>query len=190
MIDPTDPKDIIRYDRTIEELEEFVLFTISVAGKSAITTARILDKFLQPAREYNLSPFDYIRLLSFDELTTNLKNTGFGCYNNRTKSFKSLVDTNLDLRNCDINDLEQIYGIGPKTARFFVLFSRPGANVAVLDTHVLTFLREKGYDVPKATPCGKKYLEIEQMFLTEAQKQDRPIVEYDLMIWNEKRDKK
>jgi thermostable 8-oxoguanine DNA glycosylase len=187
MIDPTDPKDIIYYNRTKEQLEEFILFCISVAGKNAITTSRGLDKFLQPAREYNLSPFDHLRLLSFDELTANLKNSGFGCYNNRAKSFTSLINAHLDLKNCSVVDLEQIHGIGPKTSRFFVLFSRPDAKVAVLDTHLLSWLREKGYDVPKATPCGKKYLEIEQIFLNEAEKQDRPIVEFDLSIWNEKR---
>ena len=158
-----------------------------MAGKNAITTSRGLDKFLQPAREYNLSPFDHLRLLSFDELTANLKNSGFGCYNNRAKSFTSLINAHLDLKNCSVVDLEQIHGIGPKTSRFFVLFSRPDAKVAVLDTHLLSWLREKGYDVPKATPCGKKYLEIEQIFLNEAEKQDRPIVEFDLSIWNEKR---
>jgi thermostable 8-oxoguanine DNA glycosylase len=177
---------MIRYDRTQAELEEFILFTIAVAGKSAITTVQALDKFLQPAQKYNLSPFDYIRFLSFDELTLNIKKSGFGCYHNRTRYFKSIVDAHLNLETCSVEDLEQISGIGPKTARFFILFSRPNVQYAVLDVHLLSWLRDKGYDVPKATPCGKKYLEIEQIFLNEAKKQDLPIVEFDLNIWNQK----
>lgn len=186
MFDPRDPHDIISYDRTPAELEEFILFTIAVAGNSAMTTAQALDRFLQPAREYNFSPFDYIRLLSLDELSINLKQSGFGCYNNRARYFKSMVDANLNLMTCSVEDLEKISGIGPKTARFFILFSRPNVQYGVLDVHLLSWLRDKGYDVPKETPCGKKYLEIEHIFLNEAQKQDLPIVQFDLSIWNKK----
>jgi endonuclease III len=82
-----------------------------------------------------------------------------------------------------IEELESVYGVGSKTARFFVLHSRPDANVACLDTHILKWLNEKGYNVPKSTPSKKKYSEIEKLFLQEAIIHQMTPADLHLTIW-------
>lgn len=47
-----DPKNITNFDRTDNELEEFALFAIAVAGKSAKTIAPALDRTLKYIKEY------------------------------------------------------------------------------------------------------------------------------------------
>lgn len=191
MIDPTRESSIIRYDRNKEELEEFLLFCIAVAGKNAVTTAKCLDKFLIPARDQNLSPFAFIRTYAhndgFYQLAEDLKDCGFGCYTRRAEYFISAATSWLDLKTCNVDDLERIKGVGPKTARFFLLFSREDIQVAVLDVHILKYLQDLGYNVPSQTPVGKTYLQVEQIFLYEAAKQGLPLVNFDLGIWNEQR---
>ena len=41
-----DPRKVTKFDRTLEELEEFMLFAIVVAGKNAFQQARKLEQFL------------------------------------------------------------------------------------------------------------------------------------------------
>ena len=46
-----DPSDVTKYDRTEEELEEWLLFCIVAAGKTAKTQARLLENFLTSLRD-------------------------------------------------------------------------------------------------------------------------------------------
>ena len=80
-------------------------------------------------------------------------------------------------------ELEEIHGIGPKTSRFFIMWTRPGANYAALDTHILKWLALRGHKVPKSTPSGKKYKEIEKIFLREAAELGMSPQELDTIIW-------
>jgi len=176
------------------ELEECILFCAAVAGKNALTTAKILDVFLQGLMDdcatfldFYGSPFELIKCENKEDLALRLKSVGMGCYNQRAKTFLSLANSGYNLKTCSVKDLEKISGIGPKTSRFFVLHTRPNVQVAVLDTHILSFLSEKGYDVPKTTPVGKRYLEIEKIWLNLARKSGKTLAEYDLEIWNSRR---
>ncbi|NBP02621.1 MAG: hypothetical protein EBU90_21370 [Proteobacteria bacterium] len=94
-----------------------------------------------------------------------------------------LASRGLDLKTCSVSDLESVRGIGPKTARCFLMHSRRGARYAGLDTHALKYMREKGIDVPKSTPTGKKYLELEAKFLELADRSGKSVAEFDLEIW-------
>lgn len=94
-------------------------------------------------------------------------------------------DDNADL--LDLEDLEAIPGIGPKTARCFLIHSRPDQQYAGLDTHVLKFLRDKGHEVPASTPTGKKYKELEKVFLQYAAESGMTVADFDLAIWNQYR---
>jgi thermostable 8-oxoguanine DNA glycosylase len=80
--------------------------------------------------------------------------------------------------------LEQIYGIGPKTSRFFILWTRPNASFAALDRHILRWLREKGYQVSKTPPTGKRYCELENIFLEEARQLNKSARQLDSEIWS------
>jgi thermostable 8-oxoguanine DNA glycosylase len=80
--------------------------------------------------------------------------------------------------------LEAITGVGPKTARFFILHTRPNQTMAVLDTHILKYLRDKGHTTQKVTPpAGKKYDELEQIVIAEAKASGMSQPDFDLHIW-------
>jgi thermostable 8-oxoguanine DNA glycosylase len=183
MIDPT---DITKFDRTDDELEEFFLFSVAVAGKTAKVITKKIDQFLSLERE-NVSPFEKIRrMLSSYSLLMNLKRVKLGKYAILTECYKKIALSQIDLRTCSLEDLEQFKGVGPKTSRFFVLHSRPDQKIACLDTHILSYLKDLGYDIPKSNPTGNRYLKIEQMFLEHAKSLNRDPAELDLAIWNER----
>jgi len=185
----------INFFRTDYELEEFMLFSIMVAGKKASTTVRILDDILKEMHnnidsKYELRPFQLIfnwiednPNINFDEY---LRDKGVGCYTHKAKSILCLIDTAIDLRICSLEDLEQIYGIGRKTSRFFLMCNRPGVRAAILDRHILRYLLNKGYDVPQNTPSSKyEYERVERIFLKEAEKNNIDPMQFDYSIWKE-----
>lgn len=176
------PNDIINYKRTQDELEEFWLFCILVAGKTAKTQAKVLDRLLGGD---NKKPFNKIkRMIKNNELVDRLKTAGAGQYTRLSRSLNETVDAkDIDWTKVSVERLEEIHGVGPKTSRFFVMFSRKTNKYAVLDTHMLKYLGTKGYDVPKLTPSGNKYLELEQAFIAEAKKSGKSVAEFDLAIW-------
>lgn len=182
-----DPVNITKFENTKEELEEVLLFWVLAAGKNAITASRCLDNFLKYI--YKLKgpenhPFNCIKKIGSD-LPQIMRNYGIGCYNNKSKTFCQLANSNLDLKSCSVEDLEKIYGIGMKTSRCFIIHSRRDAQCAGLDVHLLHFLRDKGYNVPSQTPTKKSYLEIEKIFLKIVRESGLSVAEYDLMVWRE-----
>jgi thermostable 8-oxoguanine DNA glycosylase len=110
-----------------------------------------------------------------------------GQYTRISKAFFDLANSELNLETCSVEELEQISGIGPKTARFFKLHTDLLAKCAALDTHVLKFLRGGGVEnVPDITPSSKKeYLRLELEFLKLFHKQNlyESLADYDLAIW-------
>lgn len=180
-----DPINITKFENTKEQLEEVLLFWVSAAGKNAITASKCLENFMKTIHknEKKYFPFDNIKKYSQKELSNLLQIHGIGCYNNKSRTFFELANSNLDLFNCTAEDLEKIYGLGMKTSRCFIIHSRKNANCAGLDVHVLNFLRDKGYNVPKQTPTRKNYLEIEKIFLKIVEDSKMSVAEYDLMIW-------
>jgi hypothetical protein len=186
MIDPT---KITNYNLTISELEETLLFWVFAAGHNAISTARGVDKFLKrmyKAPDASYSPFASIvsanQRWGWRVVVDALATSGLGCWQIKSKTIHQLIYSDLDLRTCTVDELDAIYGIGPKTARCFVLHSRENVRVAGLDTHVLACLNDLGLTVPKSP--GKKYNKIEGKFLEFADAAKRSVADLDLMIWN------
>jgi len=176
-----DPSKITNYNLTEPELEEVLIFWICVAGKTAATIAKGVEKLLTDLK--GGTPFAKIKQYGCDRLVDKLKECGIGCYTLKARSLWTLVNSDLDLRTCSLEDLESIPGIGRKTSRCFVMHSRRGAKCAGLDTHILKFLRSKGHEVPTSTPGSKKkYLEIEQTFLKYAQASGETAADFDLNI--------
>lgn len=195
MIDPT---DVTNYERTNEELQEFLLFCISVAGKTASQIKVALERFLEKGRAYlslwdvrkdtkaGWSPFFIIQRIDMGgRLDECLIQSKLGQHEKLRRAFREIYAASIDLKTCSVQELEMIHGIGPKTSRFFVLHSRKNAKVACLDTHVLKWLAEQGCKVPKGRPVGKEYLRLEQEFLRLAKEMKREPAELDLAIWNE-----
>ena len=192
-----DPAKITNFNRTSEELEEFLLFAIVVAGKSAYQQAEKLDKFLSKWSKYRYTPFGAIRTMDMDgSLDFFLKEVKMGQYQRISSAFRGVARYfrhNPDserfhpLQEVKVKHLECFKGIGMKTSRFFVMHSRRSNayDYACLDTHILRWLGSKGHEVPKTTPSGAKYLELEKLFLDYANKMNMLPAVLDLQIWNE-----
>lgn len=181
------PNNITNMNRTKDELEEFLLFSILVAGKKASTTAKKLDLFLNKRKSHGKedhSPLEFVEyLVQSCGLMHVLNYCKLGQYNRIHKAFKGVLKFKNRLENVTPEELVSVDGIGPKTARFFVLHSRPEQSYAVLDTHILKWLRAHGVKAPRSTPTRKKYMELEKKFLTYASQYGIDPASLDLQIW-------
>ena len=212
MIDPT---DVTHFNRTDAELEEFLLFCVVVAGKTAATQAKLLHKLLYEfvsvlneeeklyvaylpgdADELNSfysgrftedTPFNRIRfLIQRNILQDFIKGSKLGQYRKIERAFRELVESDLDLRSCSIDQLEKIHGIGFKTSRFFMVHSRKEQPHAILDTHILKYMREEMnvQNAPKSTPGNyKEYARLESLFVAHCRALGRSVAGLDLEIW-------
>ena len=217
MIDPANPPQIP--EATQAELEEFLMFGIAAAGHNSKQTAVALDRCIEllPGQKHLGLPSPLARLAGWlaqecyrlpcdatgwdggwsrktqvEMLGKLARQAGLGCYNQRVTSYLDFLDkinTGLNLRTCSIAELEQIYGVGKKTSRFFVMYTRPDQNeYAILDVHILAWLREQGYDAPTQTPRGPKSYEwLESMFVQEASSRGVTPLELDRAIWTARR---
>lgn len=197
-----DPRTITKFDRTTEELEEFLLFAIVVAGKNAFQQAIKLEQFL--THKGSVTPFQYIRWLDShpdlggEGINRVLRQVKMGQYERITATFRGVAHflafdedhSHSPLHNVSVDLLTSIKGIGMKTARFFVMHTRPNVEYACLDTHILHWLSNLGYaDVPKTTPRGNKYIQLESIFLQHARHLGKSPADLDLQIWNEAHNK-
>ena len=178
-----DPKNITNFNRTIAELQSFWLFSLFVAGKNSDYASQCLSRLLSKAKNQEQNPFDYLRELGETGIHNALVAAKIGQYGRLTKAITQSLS--LDLRTATLQDLMSVHGCGPKTARFFLLHSRPQCECAVLDTHILAWMRSKGVDAPPSTPSGEKYLFLERVFLNLAQSEFpyMSIAQIDLLIW-------
>lgn len=176
-----DPKNITNFNRSDAELQAFWLFGMFVAGKNSDHASKCLARLLNK----DILPFEYLRDLGEIGIHNALVASRIGQYNRLSKAV--LDSLNLDLRNCSLEDLLQVRGVGPKTARFFLLHTRQDCECAVLDTHILAWMRDNGVeDAPESTPQNQKvYQQLEKQFLFLA-KHNFPqmsVAQIDLMIW-------
>lgn len=194
MIATIDPKDITNYSRTDNELQTFWLFCILVAGKNSDTTSRLLSKLLNSMVEKTYvdssysTPFEAIRHLGEDKLTEVLQENKSGQYSRISKAIWESLS--LDLRTCCREDLMNIHGVGPKTARFFLLHTREFCDEIVLDTHILRWMREKCHliGIPHNTPQDRQtYEKLAELCKTLMLKHypGFTLAQIDLMIWIE-----
>jgi thermostable 8-oxoguanine DNA glycosylase len=182
-----DPSDVIKYDRTDAELELFWLFCAVVAGKTATTQARLLNNFIESLdRDTAFNHDSPMQRIYYAQrkgvLFDKIKESRLGQYNRLSRFFMDSVA--LRLRTCTLEELEAVRGCGPKTARMFLMMSRPKQRYAALDTHVLKHLRANGIEAPKATPsAGPTYRRLEEEFLKLADAAGMEVSDYDLMVW-------
>lgn len=183
-----DPRRITNYKATDFQLEEMIVFCCCVAGKNAMVTSRLLDNFFKAigVSPFSLMPFEGISKYTSSNLSNTLREIGIGCYNLKANCLLELSKSKLNLRTCGLDDLVKIKGIGFKTANFFLLHTRKGHRSSCLDTHVLSYLKDMGYDVPKGSPQSKKkYLEIQDIFLSICDEKKVNPSDFDLQIWRE-----
>jgi thermostable 8-oxoguanine DNA glycosylase len=175
-----DPLNITNFQRTDAELESFMVFSIAVAGKNARQTATLIAKVLKEAKP-DETPFDYLKRIPLDD---HLRFWKVGQYKRIVPAIQGVMK--LNLRTCTMGDLIKVHGIGPKTANFFLLHSRPNHEGAVLDTHILRWMREvHGIKTPKQTPSGKRYDQLEKQArgLIASSFPHLCLADADLFIW-------
>ena len=180
------PTDITNYNRSDVELQTFWLFCVLVAGKNSDTTAKLVKKLL--ANRGDMTPFEFIQSLGLVELNNYLVQNKTGQYDRIRKAL--FFSARLDLRTCTRDDLLDIHGVGPKTARFFLLHTREFCDEVVLDTHILRWMREKCgiKNAPKNTPQNpEKYAQFAGLckYLIEQHFPGLSLAQADLMIWTQ-----
>jgi thermostable 8-oxoguanine DNA glycosylase len=184
MVDPTDFSNVNADDWS---LQSTLIFWMCVAGKNATQTVVKVEAFLTNLHTRfgpNKTPFELINTaIARGHLEASLRHVKLGKYTLLTRGLTQVIT--LDPRSCTVEELESIPGIGPKTARCFLLHSRENQQLAGLDTHILRWLREWGYkDIPRSTPpAGATYRRIEQYFLREAHIRHMKPADLDLQVW-------
>lgn len=164
------------------EMEYRLIYSMIVAGKSAAFADKVGNRLYGDRTRSAFAWFRFVRQAG--RLGDALRSARSGNYGKLEKGISELIDANLDLATCTAAQLEKIHGIGPKTSRFFLLWTRPGAVHAALDTHVLKWLRFIGHDAPKATPTGDKYAALERVFIKEARARVMTPRQLDAIIWD------
>ena len=188
-----DPYNITNYKRSKNELEEFLLFCIVVAGKTAYIQARKLDEFLKSVNTRlmmpeNISPFQTIKSAEqHGILFEEIKKAKLGQYKKIYSGFKYISEKEYNLNKMTPEILEKIPGVGMKTSRFFLLHSDIfyTNKIAILDTHILKFIKENIDErAPKSTPViPLTYRFWEDMFLRWCSDNNKDMAEFDLEVW-------
>ena len=196
------PAEVKNYNRTESELEEFLLFGINVAGHRSEIEAPKLEAFLRGARKLEVSPFEWIRLLIEEEEKTDMKrglytyllHKRIAPYQDRYNSYVDVVKLSSShsfpwksLRDVTLEELMKVRGIGMKTARFFLSNTRKDFDEPMLDTHIMSWLRDQGYvNAPKSTPSSKKVYDYwADIFKDYARQLGKSVRELDIEIWKE-----
>jgi thermostable 8-oxoguanine DNA glycosylase len=187
------PYQITKYDRSSSELEEFLLFCIVVAGKTAYIQAQKLEDFLVSVNKRlmmpeNINPFQTIKSAEqHGILFEEIKLAKLGQYKKIYSGFKYISDREYNLSRMTPKILEEIPGVGMKTSRFFLLHSDTfyKDKIAILDTHILKFIKENIDDrAPKSTPViPLTYRFWESKFLTWCLENKKNVADFDLEVW-------
>ena len=184
-----DPKRITLFDRTNSMLEWFLFFCISTAGKNAEVQANKINGMIDHVLA---SPHGPKGIYGFsdgcaDWLVQFSKCFGIGKYTILRESADHIYENNLrhKLDSITLEELLEIPGVGNKTARFFLMHSRPGFTGAVIDTHIHGWLEKVCQsELPKPT-TDAKYQSLERLWLsmTEVFFPGLPLHVADLATW-------
>ena len=169
------------------EKEYFLIFSIIVAGRNAKMAVEKTWRLLEFTWGEE-TPFDLIKhYIDHETLVQKLKSLKIGQYTRIEKALKDII--NLDVETCTLDDLLACHGVGNKTARFFLLNTRKDAEYAVLDTHILKWLKSlfgNWMSVPKSTPTsGSRYALWEYKAIQAMKKEypERTLAQADFEIW-------
>ena len=183
------PAEVTNYNRTQDELQEFILFCINVAGKKSSIEAPKLEVFIERAKDITkeTSPFNCIKkLIKLGRLNEIMHWAKLSPYAQRYNSYVAVSKIKY-LQSVSLSRLLEVAGIGLKTARFFLSHSREDFDEPMLDTHILRYLRDQGYtDAPKSTPSNENtYLYFANIFKNIARQLGKSVTDLDLEIWKQ-----
>ena len=188
-----DPYNITDYSRKRGELEEFLLFCIVVAGKTAYIQAQKLEDFLKSVNARLMmpessSPFQILKSANqHGILMEEIQKAKLGQYRKIYNGFKYITEQEYDLTRMTPEELELIPGVGMKTSRFFLLHSDKTYKdkIAIIDTHILKFIKENiDIRAPKSTPTIRvTYKYWEDIFLYWCESNNKNVADFDLEVW-------
>jgi thermostable 8-oxoguanine DNA glycosylase len=181
-----DPFNVTDFGRTERELEEYLFFCIAVANKTARIIAPKIAMFLE-ATLPGESPFDCVlRLEAEGRLLEELQRAKTGKYTTLVPSYPDAARRLRGrLATVALDELMTLKGVGEKTSRYFVLHSRRDhGRIAVIDTHILKYLRQLGHDVPKGLPKGDGYARLERLVIAAAEAAGMSMPDFDLAVWS------
>tara|TARA_B100001175_G_scaffold42518_1_gene31856 strand:+ start:3078 stop:3614 length:537 start_codon:yes stop_codon:yes gene_type:complete len=162
----------------------FLLWTTVVAGKrSDVQTKKFNELFTNTTTKKLLRSHGR-------HIQAELRKVGIGQYKRIYKCW-DYIRKNISpghLRTIKRKALTNIPGIGNKTASFFLAHSRAFAEVAVLDTHILKWLKASypklAHLVPKITPQTiDDYITWEALFLGTSCQMGICPADLDNRIW-------
>lgn len=168
---------------TQTELEQKLIYAVIVAGKAAKFADQATDRLFKLLD--GPTPLQYLAKLHLDDITQLCKTARTGAYAKNARFLWEVSRNPPDLRNCTPADLEKYHGVGMKTSRFFIVWTRPEARYAVLDTHILRWLHQRGVWVPARTPRCGDYERIERTFIKIADSLGLTPRQLDWKIWSE-----
>ena len=173
-----DPKRLIKPTDAYWQKQEFLLFCILSVGKNSDVAAAKLKQLLSGKDRWE-TPFEYLQRT---DLAAQVIEAKTGQYKRVLSALTQAIQ--LDVETVTLGELLSIHGIGPKTARFFLVHAQ-GKEYAVLDTHILKWMRQFFPDVPKATPPAKHYSKWEKLCLMfmKAEYPQLTTLMADLAIW-------
>lgn len=170
-------------------LQRKLVYCVVVAGKNAGFAANVVEKLFPKVPQRGFECHEPFALIDYWHrygiLEAKLREAKTGNYSKLSKCLPELAKLRGRLHEVSVTELQQVHGVGPKTARFFIAWTRPGSRVAVLDVHVLRWLGENGFQgVPKSTPqSNKTYGKWEAVFFKCAESLGIACWELDQQIW-------
>tara|TARA_Y100000361_G_C11098342_1_gene310436 strand:+ start:207 stop:809 length:603 start_codon:yes stop_codon:yes gene_type:complete len=178
------------------EKEYFLIFSIIVAGRNAKMATEKTWELLKWASP-DETPFQYLQFqypqgqsfLQGQSLICLLKKAKIGQYNRIKRAIQDAIT--LDVETCTLEDLLDCYGIGNKTARFFLLNVRKDVEYAALDTHILKWVDHhlgRFMDIPNSTPTNNtlyKKIEYNAIKLMKKYFPDLTLAQADFEIWKQ-----
>jgi hypothetical protein len=176
------------------ELHYRLFYSVIVAGKTA-KFAEVKTKLLFSDAQVGECGWPNVLKFLTDKksegtlaIQSLLHSCRVGNYKKITRMIDELLATQIDLRNCTPSELEKIHGIGLKTSRFFIMWTRPAEEtnaLAALDVHILRYMREvMGENAPKQTPTNPKVYEyLERKFVQRASELGMSSRQLDELIW-------
>jgi thermostable 8-oxoguanine DNA glycosylase len=179
-----DPTKVTNFNRTDSELEQFMIFCVAVAGKKAEFGAQKTQDLCEYLGTEN--PLFVMRMMDEFQVNEALRAVKLSPYKKNTPLFLAL--SKMDLRTCSLEDLLKIDGIGHKTAKMFLLHSRPNQEHIVLDVHILRWLKQHGLrNIPTQSPSktSSLYSKIEERARRKVKSMFPNIsfAEFDLNTW-------
>lgn len=187
-----DPFNIIGKEKEdICYKESFLFFAVAVAGKTASVTSKKINAVLNEVMEGKRgSIFKTIKEKyennNYKDFLLILQKHKTGKYNTLVRFTKDFINKDINLNNTTVEELESLTGVGKKSSRFYMVYNNASnKDYAVLDTHILRFMKRFGVRTPKNTPTGNHYDRLEKIYLKIYKKSGfrGSLRDFDYAIW-------